>query len=35
MPDGGNGYGAPPIGTQQTPGALGMGQAKAVSLQVR
>uniref|UniRef100_A0A8H7N574 Uncharacterized protein n=1 Tax=Bionectria ochroleuca TaxID=29856 RepID=A0A8H7N574_BIOOC len=29
MPDGGNGYGAPPIGTQQTPGALGMGQAKA------
>lgn len=29
MPIGGNGYGAPPHGTQQTPGALGLGQAKA------
>ncbi|KAK3330047.1 POT family-domain-containing protein [Apodospora peruviana] len=29
MPDGGNGWGAPPAGTQQTGGALGMGQAKA------
>lgn len=29
MPEGGNGWGAPPRGTQQTPGALGMGQAKA------
>jgi dipeptide/tripeptide permease len=25
MPAGGNGYGAPPVGTQQTAGALGMG----------
>lgn len=30
MPIGGNGYGAPPRGTQQTPGALGMGETKAV-----
>jgi dipeptide/tripeptide permease len=29
LPEGGNGYGAPPKGTQKTPGALGMGQAKA------
>lgn len=29
LPEGGNGWGAPPHGTQQTPGALGMGQAKA------
>ncbi|KAI9370120.1 POT family-domain-containing protein [Aspergillus egyptiacus] len=29
MPVGGNGYGAPPRGTQQTPGALGMGTVKA------
>jgi dipeptide/tripeptide permease len=29
LPPGGNGWGAPPKGTQQTPGALGMGQAKA------
>lgn len=29
LPVGGNGYGAPPRGTQQTAGALGLGQAKA------
>ncbi|OGM45330.1 oligopeptide transporter [Aspergillus bombycis] len=29
MPVGGNGYGAPPRGTQQTAGALGMGTVKA------
>ncbi|KAL4780646.1 POT family-domain-containing protein [Aspergillus varians] len=29
MPVGGNGYGAPARGTQQTPGALGMGTVKA------
>ncbi|KAH7305238.1 general substrate transporter [Stachybotrys elegans] len=29
LPPGGNGWGAPPSGTQQTPGALGMGEAKA------
>ena len=31
MPKGGNGYGAPPHGPgiQLTPGALGLGQAKA------
>lgn len=29
MPEGGNGYGAPPAGDQQTPGALGMGTVKA------
>lgn len=29
MPVGGNGYGAPPRGTQQTGGALGMGTVKA------
>jgi dipeptide/tripeptide permease len=29
LPLNGNGYGSPPPGTQQTPGALGMGQAKA------
>ncbi|KAL4913050.1 hypothetical protein BDW62DRAFT_220929 [Aspergillus aurantiobrunneus] len=29
LPAGGNGYGAPPRGTQQTPGALGMGTVKA------
>ncbi|KAL3475938.1 POT family-domain-containing protein, partial [Aspergillus californicus] len=29
MPVGGNGYGAPPAGTQQTAGALGMGTVKA------
>lgn len=29
LPPGGNGYGAPPRGTQQTAGALGMGTVKA------
>ncbi|CAC9887947.1 unnamed protein product [Aureobasidium pullulans] len=29
LPVGGNGYGAPPSGTQQTAGALGMGTVKA------
>lgn len=29
LPDGGNGWGAPPRGTQQTAGALGMGTVKA------
>jgi dipeptide/tripeptide permease len=29
LPVGGDGWGAPPRGTQQTAGALGMGQAKA------
>jgi len=29
LPKGGNGWGAPARGTQQTPGALGLGQAKA------
>lgn len=29
LPVGGNGYGAPPRGTQQTAGALGLGQAKS------
>lgn len=29
LPVGGNGYGAPPKGTQQTAGALGMGTVKA------
>jgi dipeptide/tripeptide permease len=29
LPVGGNGWGAPPRGTQKTPGALGLGQAKA------
>ena len=29
LPVGGNGYGAPPEGTQQTAGALGMGTVKA------
>ncbi|PTU19737.1 hypothetical protein P175DRAFT_0524075 [Aspergillus ochraceoroseus IBT 24754] len=29
LPVGGNGYGAPPRGTQQTAGALGMGTVKA------
>jgi dipeptide/tripeptide permease len=29
LPVGGNGYGAPPRGTQQTGGALGMGTVKA------
>ena len=29
MPVGGNGYGAPAEGTQQTAGALGMGTVKA------
>ncbi|KAK3314467.1 general substrate transporter [Apodospora peruviana] len=29
MPEGGNGYGAPPTGTQQTAGALGLGQVSA------
>ena len=29
MPDGGNGWGAPPRGTQKTAGALGMGQSTA------
>ena len=29
LPVGGNGYGAPPQGTQQTAGALGMGTVKA------
>lgn len=31
LPQGGNGWGAPPRGTQQTPGALGLGETKAVS----
>lgn len=29
LPKGGNGWGAPPRGTQQTAGALGMGTVKA------
>lgn len=29
LPDGGNGWGAPPRGDQQTAGALGMGTVKA------
>ncbi|KAK4159706.1 major facilitator superfamily domain-containing protein [Cladorrhinum sp. PSN259] len=29
LPEGGNGWGAPPKGTQQTPGALGMGTQRA------
>ncbi|KAI2468589.1 MFS general substrate transporter [Annulohypoxylon bovei var. microspora] len=29
LPDGGNGYGAPPVGTQQTAGALGLGTVTA------
>lgn len=29
MPKGGNGYGAPPTGTQETAGALGLGTEKA------
>ncbi len=29
LPAGGNGYGAPPKGTQQTAGALGLGTVKA------
>lgn len=29
LPEGGNGYGAPPRGTQQTSGALGLGTVKA------
>lgn len=29
LPEGGNGYGAPPEGTQQTAGALGMGTVTA------
>jgi dipeptide/tripeptide permease len=29
LPDGGNGAGAPAVGTQDTPGALGLGAAKA------
>jgi dipeptide/tripeptide permease len=29
MPEGGNGWGAPPRGTQQTAGALGLGTVKA------
>ncbi|KAI9166372.1 putative peptide transporter ptr2 protein [Paramyrothecium foliicola] len=29
LPQGGNGWGAPPPGSQKTPGALGMGEVKA------
>lgn len=29
LPEGGNGYGAPPRGTQETAGALGLGTSKA------
>lgn len=29
LPEGGNGYGAPPRGTQETAGALGLGTVKA------
>ncbi|CZR50253.1 probable peptide transporter PTR2 [Phialocephala subalpina] len=32
MPVGGNGYGAPPRGTQQTAGALGMGTVKSTAV---
>ncbi|KAH8819462.1 peptide transporter-like protein [Xylogone sp. PMI_703] len=32
LPVGGNGYGAPPRGTQQTAGALGMGTVKATAV---
>jgi dipeptide/tripeptide permease len=33
LPTGGNGYGAPPTGTQQTAGALGLGTVKANAIQ--
>jgi len=32
LPAGGNGYGAPPRGTQQTAGALGLGTVKATAV---
>jgi len=32
LPVGGNGYGAPPRGTQQTAGALGLGTVKATAV---
>jgi hypothetical protein len=32
LPVGGNGYGAPPKGTQQTAGALGLGTVKATAV---
>ena len=32
MPEGGNGWGAPPRGTQKTAGALGMGTVKATAV---
>jgi dipeptide/tripeptide permease len=32
LPTGGNGYGAPPRGTQQTAGALGLGTVKATAV---
>lgn len=32
LPPGGNGYGAPPKGTQQTAGALGLGTVKATAV---
>jgi len=32
LPEGGNGYGAPPRGTQQTAGALGLGTVKATAV---
>jgi dipeptide/tripeptide permease len=32
MPTGGNGWGAPPKGTQQTAGALGMGTVKSTAV---
>ncbi|EGP90026.1 unnamed protein product [Zymoseptoria tritici ST99CH_1A5] len=33
LPVGGNGYGAPPAGTQQTAGALGLGTVRANAIQ--
>lgn len=33
LPVGGNGYGAPPRGSQKTGGALGLGEAKATAVQ--
>jgi len=33
LPPGGNGYGSPPRGSQETGGALGLGQAKATAFQ--
>lgn len=32
LPTGGNGYGAPPPGDEQTAGALGMGTVKATAV---